>query len=832
MTALSNGNYVIDSPFWSNKGAVTLMSGSTGKALADGSIGSVSASNSLVGGASGDLVGKNGVTALSNGNYVVASPDWSGYKGAVTLVSGSTGLPVIGASAVVSAANSLVGDAANDLVGGYGVTVLSNGNYIVACPAWSGKTGAVTLMSGVTGKALADGSIGPISASNSLVGSNSGDDVGAGVVTLSDGNCVIDSPGWNGGMGAVTLVSGNTGKALVNGSIGPVSASNSIVGGAFGDQVGGSGVTALNNGNYVIDSPFWSGGTGAVTLVNGGTGKALADGSLGPVSAGNSLVGSTSGDQVGGGGLTALGNGSYVVDSPYWSGNTGAATLVNGGTGFPFGGASSVTAGNSLIGDNSNAGLSSIVQDTVNQTYLAGFTTDGSNGAIKVGFLNANFTPNQLTYALFQGQSIGVTPSFLTQTLATGAAVVLQASNDLTVSAPISVSAGGRGGSLTLEAGRSILLNAGIATDNGSLTLIANDTLAHGVIDADRAHRGRRHRHGSRRQHQYRRGQRHHRLARRHRQDKHDQRGRHPASRRRGRRDREQRGIDPRQRHRPLRPDQHRRGTITMTAHGNLTAAGNATISSGTGTILLGDDLNADQSGDDGVGTLNIAAGAMVTSANSTAGAITLRGADMNIQGPIAAGSGGVVIRPSLESRPMSIGGSDTAVDGVNLTDAELAHISTAATGTVTFGDANQTGNLTFVTATTATIPGAATVVLQSSSGPGAIVLDEQFQSRAVNGNGGSVSLTAGTSGICVINAARGVHEVVTTTASSNQTAVEGASTAFSLGSFADVGTNDGPWTVSVNWGDNTPSATFAATTQGRLPSRRTPTQPARTRPV
>src|SRR5262249_7054761 len=34
-----------------------------------------------------------------------------------------------------------------------------------------------------------------------------------------------------------------------------------------------------------------------------------------------------------------------------------------------------------------------------------------------------------------------------------------------------------------LQAGRSILLNAGITTDNGALTLIANDTLANGVLD-------------------------------------------------------------------------------------------------------------------------------------------------------------------------------------------------------------------------------------------------------------------------------------------------------------------------------------------------------------
>jgi hypothetical protein len=81
---------------------------------------------------------------------------------------------------------------------------------------------------------------------------------------------------------------------------------------------------------------------------------------------------------------------------------------------------------------------------------------------------------------------VTLTPDFLTRTLNTGTAVVLQASNDITVNSPITVSASGNGGALTLQAGRSIILNAGITTDNGALTLIANDPLANGVVDAQR----------------------------------------------------------------------------------------------------------------------------------------------------------------------------------------------------------------------------------------------------------------------------------------------------------------------------------------------------------
>ena len=68
----------------------------------------------------------------------------------------------------------------------------------------------------------------------------------------------------------------------------------------------------------------------------------------------------------------------------------------------------------------------------------------------------------------------------------------------------------------------------------------------------------------------------------------------------------------------------------------------------------------------------------------------------------------------------MSIGGTNNAVTGINLTDAELAQIYTTASGTVTFGDSSQTGNITFTTATPATTAGASTVVVQipNRSGP------------------------------------------------------------------------------------------------------------------
>jgi PKD repeat protein len=52
--------------------------------------------------------------------------------------------------------------------------------------------------------------------------------------------------------------------------------------------------------------------------------------------------------------------------------------------------------------------------------------------------------------------------------------------------------------------------------------------------------------------------------------------------------------------------------------------------------------------------------------------------------------------------------------------------------------------------------------------------------------------------------------------AAANLTATQGVSTVFALGSFSDPGPNDGPWTVTVNWGHGTNSR-FTVTTPGAL---------------
>ncbi len=147
------------------------------------------------------------------------------------------------------------------------------------------------------------------------------------MTALSDGNYVVDSPNWsNGAAASAGAVTWGSGTAGVSG---PVSAANSLVGSTANDQVGGGtdgGVTALSNGNYVVSSPAWN--NGAATSAGAVTWGSGTAGVSGPVSATNSLVGSTTNDQVGGGptnGVTALSNGNYVVSSPDWT--NGAAAL-------------------------------------------------------------------------------------------------------------------------------------------------------------------------------------------------------------------------------------------------------------------------------------------------------------------------------------------------------------------------------------------------------------------------------------------------------------------------------------------------------------------------
>ena len=181
--------------------------------------------------------------------------------------------------------------------------------------------------------------------------------------------------------------------------------------------------------------------------------------------------------------------------------------------------------------------------------------------------------------------------------------------------------------------------------------------------------------------------------------------------------------------------------------------------------------------------------GGYVYVASRTGNTVAELGSAVAITSNITASAGGVAIRSSLPTRPMSLGGTGNAPSGVDLTSAELAQISTAATGTVTIGDSSQTGNITFTTATVATTPGASTVVLESTTGPGAIILDDAGGAgTALNGNGGAISLTAGTGGIVSLSANDSAAEVATAGAAVTMNTTGPIGTSTNRIQFADNG--------------------------------------------
>ncbi len=67
---------------------------------------------------------------------------------------------------------------------------------------------------------------------------------------------------------------------------------------------------------------------------------------------------------------------------------------------------------------------------------------------------------------------------------AASANVVLQANNDITFTNAVSIAGAGIG--LTAQAGRSIIINANVATNNGPISLTANETTLNGVQNANR----------------------------------------------------------------------------------------------------------------------------------------------------------------------------------------------------------------------------------------------------------------------------------------------------------------------------------------------------------
>ena len=290
---------------------------------------------------------------------------------------------------------------------------------------------------------------------------NAGNQFGHSVVALSSGNVVITSPFDDAGgtdAGAVYLFNGATGALI-----------STLTGSTSSDQVGIDGVTALSNGNYVVRSQFWDGAAvnvGAVTFGSGTTGIS------GAVSASNSLVGSTSSDQVGNSGVTALSNGNYVVSSQFWDGaaaNVGAVTWGSGTTGI----SGAVSSTNSAIGLTATTNLRPVVVDDSNSTFFGRFRDEvgGFGGRVRVGSQVDGF-------AVSPAVNLSVSAATGTETGRTQITVTATAASAVSGAQTVTIAVTGTGitsGDFTLS-NATITIPDGMTT--GTVTFTIKDDLA------------------------------------------------------------------------------------------------------------------------------------------------------------------------------------------------------------------------------------------------------------------------------------------------------------------------------------------------------------------
>ena len=380
ITALDNGNFVIASPLDDvgaggiDAGSVQLVNGETG----------VQIGTTLIGDIKDDLLGSGGITALSNNRFVIVSPfyDVNGINdaGSVQLVTGS-GIPI---------GTPVVGNNDFDNIGSDGVTALPNNNYVVASSFddidGAENAGSVRLVN-------ANG----IPIGTPVEGDFNGDQIGIGGITvLPNGNFVIASPmdseaGFI-NAGSVRLINGVDGTTI----------GTPLVGNINNDELGKGGITALANNNFVVASPLddvivdvnFVIDVGSVMLVNGTDGTLMS-----------TLSGQTISDQLGRNGVTALANNNYVIASPIFDagiGNTGAVHLMDGTTGsligIPFGGSENGQLGSSGVTalGNSNFVIISPLNDVVFQDAGTVHLINGSTGVQIGATLAGDFTEDQL----------------------------------------------------------------------------------------------------------------------------------------------------------------------------------------------------------------------------------------------------------------------------------------------------------------------------------------------------------------------------------------------------------------------------------------------------
>lgn len=313
--ALSNGNFITGSPWWSesggspDQGVVTFCYGDRP------TTGEISLSNSLFGPGSGSEIGL-WFQELPNGKVAMGSPKWRPLNAAGSNFGAITILPIDRPVAGwLDSNNSLVGTTSGDRVGESiedpKLILADTGTAIVRLPYHSdGKNKSAGAIYFLKLKPLTKGRITP---KNALVGSHTGDNLGLSVPIFSKtGNILFSAGGWDNGdsvnAGAVIFMNPKSPKT------GYIDSSNAVIGKGNKESIG-SFIRVLKNGDFVVCSPgykYGGKGVGAITYMDGNIGL------TGYLDTTNSIVGDKEGSAIGWGGVWPLADGNYVISSPLW----------------------------------------------------------------------------------------------------------------------------------------------------------------------------------------------------------------------------------------------------------------------------------------------------------------------------------------------------------------------------------------------------------------------------------------------------------------------------------------------------------------------------------
>jgi hypothetical protein len=368
---LSNGNVLIFSKqFGDTKGAVTWLNGSNGRDM-NGQFGVASAQNSLVGAQSTDYVGYdiNGVQSsvareVGGGRFVVMSTAWdnpdNSQQDAGALTWGSI---TAGISGTISAENSLIGQDYQTFYGDnsqfFKTYDLGNGAFVLLFRQirldGSQKDAAMWVTSTVM-------LTGTISSTNALL-SGVEKEIDS-VMVLPNSNYLVVASRWNGARGAVTLGDG------ANGTVGVISSTNSVVGGTAGDAVGWNLTAVMSNGTYLLGSDFWDSPT--ATNVGAWRVMTMSQPTAGVLDTSNSIVGTAAGDRIGQ--YKAIVANGFLLGSENWDNGTitdvGAFTWVPaaGMTGVVTVGNSFIGA---RAGDKFGSGLKMLSSDARNIVIIS-----------------------------------------------------------------------------------------------------------------------------------------------------------------------------------------------------------------------------------------------------------------------------------------------------------------------------------------------------------------------------------------------------------------------------------------------------------------------------